>query len=227
MTLVEIRQALAQLPELDRSALLSWLQESLRQGERVEETRPAYGPAEPAYMTPEEFLEFEEHSSVPHEYVNGVIRAMPGPSVAHGLITQNLFLAIKSRLAPGPCEAFCSGVSLKLYLGNDKIFYKPDLYVSCDRQAWGERWIPNPKLVVEVLSPATQHVDRREKAVNYRRVPSLEEYVLVSQKRAEMTVYRRAEHWFPDVVYGTQSVAELRSVGVSVPLGDIFDRVLH
>lgn len=225
MTLAEIRQALSQLSRVDRAALAAWLQDTSELGHKVEEANPAYQPALPTYMTPEEFFDLEERSPVPYEYVNGVIRAMLGPSLAHCRITQNLFVAVKSRLGTGPCEAFCTGLSLRLWLGDDKIIYKPDLFVSCEPQAWNDRWIPNPKLVVEVLSPSTQHIDRREKAVNYRRVPSLEEYVLISQKRAELTIYRRGEHWLPEVVCGLSATAELRSLGLSVRLAEIFDRV--
>ena len=114
---------------------------------------------------------------------------------------------------------------MSLTLGHDEIVYHPDLFVSCDQSAWDERWIPNPKFVVEVLSPSTQHLDRREKAANYRRVASLDEYVIASQKRPELTIHRRAEHWQPDVVVGPRAVAEFRSLGMSVPLADIYEGV--
>jgi Uma2 family endonuclease len=227
-TLAEIRRALSLLPEADRAAIVRWLENSNERiygGYRIEEPRATYAERPPEYMTREEFLEFQERSPVAYEYVNGIIRAMSGPSVAHGLITQNIFLAITPLLRGGPCQAFCTGVQLNLTLGDDELVYEPDLYVSCDRSAWDEKWIPNPRFVVEVLSPSTQHIDRREKAVNYRRVPTLDEYVLAAQTRPELTIYRRAERWVPDIVSGPRGVAEFRSLDVSVPLTEIYERV--
>jgi len=145
-------------------------------------------------MTLDEFFEFQERTPITYEYVNGIIRAMSGPSVAHCLITQNIFRLVDARLRGGPCEAFCTGGQLQLTFGKDEIIYHPDVYVSCDRNAWSEKSVVNPRFVVEVLSPSTQHIDRREKLVNYCRLISLQEYVIVSQRRAELEIYRRENH---------------------------------
>jgi Uma2 family endonuclease len=228
VTLAEIRQALSLLSAADRAAIARWLENSTERiygGYKVEEPRAVYAERPPTYMTREEFLEFQEQSPVADEYVNGIIRALSGPSVAHGLVTQNIFRAVDSHLRGSPCQSFCTGVRLNLTLGDDRIIYEPDLYVSCDRSAWDKKWIPNPRFVVEVLSPSSQHIDRREKSVNYRRVPTLDEYVLAAQTRPELTIYRRAEHWMPDIVSGMGGVAEFRSLGLSVPLSEIYERV--
>lgn len=225
--LAEIRYALARLSEAERKEVIAWLErldERVFGADRVEEPRAAYAPS-PGYMTREEFLEFQERSVTAYEYVNGIIRAMSGPSVAHGLVTQNIFVALQAHLRGKPCQPFCTGVQVNLTLGEDEIVYHPDVYVSCDRSVWDKKWIPNPKFVAEILSPSTQHIDRREKVTNYRRVVSLDEYVIASQKRAELTIYRRAEHWQPDVAIGLHAVAEFRSVGLAVPLAEIYEGV--
>jgi Uma2 family endonuclease len=190
----------------------------------VEEPRPAYG-AVMNYMTLEEFFEFQDRTPITYEYVNGIIRAMSGPSVAHCLITQNIFSAIRPRLRGGPCEAFCTGGELQLKFGKDQIIYHPDIYVSCDRNAWTERVVVNPKFVVEVLSPSTQHIDRREKLVNYCRLLSLEEYVIVSQRHVELEIYRRDNDWRQEVVDAHGAAAEFHSLDVTVSLADIYDGV--
>src|SRR5580692_4860431 len=184
----EIRYSLAQLNDVERKDIIAWLE---RFGERIhsfdriedsEEPAPAYGAPSssgpganpsPTYMTRDAFLDFQEQSFTPYEYVNGIIRAMSGPSVAHCLITQNIHRVLDARLRGGPCQSFCTGGEINLTLGDDEIVYHPDVYVSCDRSVWDPRWIPNPKFVVEVLSPTTQDIVRREKAFNYRRVDSL------------------------------------------------------
>jgi len=74
--------------------------------------------------------------------------------------------------------------------------------------------IVNPTLVVEVLSDSTEAYDRGEKAAHYRHLPSLREYVLVSQHRARIEVYRKndAGRW---ELYEQESgsLVELASVG--------------
>lgn len=85
--------------------------------------------------------------------------------------------------------------------------------------------IESPKLVIEVLSPSTERSDRREKALNYRQIPSVEEFVLVAQHRPEMTIYRRGDHWKPQWLSGEEAVAEFRSIALSVPLRQIFEGI--
>jgi Uma2 family endonuclease len=233
----EIRYSLAQLSDVERKDIIAWLE---RFGERIqgfamvedpEKSSPAHGVplaeyGSPAYMTRDEFLDFQEQSFTPFEFVNGIIRPMSGPSVAHCLITQNIHRVLDTRLRGGPCQSFCTGGEINLTLGDDEIVYHPDVYVSCDRSVWDPRWIPNPKFVVEVLSPSTQDIDSREKAVNYRRVESLDEYVIASQKRPEVTIYRRADRWRPAVSAGLRAEAEFRSFGVSVSLAEIYEGVV-
>lgn len=224
----DLRRELARLNDSQRRAIISWLSrqnDSIYNADRIEEPRPAYATPLPELMTLEEFFEFQEYSPIPYEFVNGIIRAVSAPSVPHCLVAQNIFRAIDSHLRPGPCVPFIAGGEVNLSLGSDKIVYKPDIFVSCDKSSWHEKWIPNPRFVVEVLSPSTQQIDRKEKAVNYRRVPSMEEYVIASQKHAELIIYRRVAHWLPEIVSGERAVAEFRSLGVSVPLSIIYEDV--
>ena len=216
----DIRQSLTLLSQAERDAIITWL---LRQGaDRVEEARAAYATPLPELMTLEEFLKFQEQSAIRYEFINGIIRqvsgpTVSGPTVAHAVVAQNIFSAIGSHLRKGPCRAFIGTCDVKLTPGTDGIVYVPDVFVSCDRSVWDEKWIPNPKFVVEVLSPSTEQIDRKEKSVNYRRTPSIEEYVIASQKRAELTICRRTARWLPEIVSGIDAIAEFRSLGMSVP----------
>ena len=226
----EIRQALTRLNESERREVIAWFERAnwrIGGADRVEEPQPAYATPLPELMTLEEFLEFQEQSPTPYEFINGIIRPISGPTVAHCVVVQNIFRAVDSHLRKGPCKAFTSQCDVKLTPGTDEIVYIPDVFVSCDQSVWDVKWIPNPKFVVEVLSPSTQQIDRKEKAVNYRRVPSMEEYVIASQKRPELTIYRRAARWLPEMIRGMGAVAEFRSIGVSVPLAVIYEDALR
>jgi Uma2 family endonuclease len=51
--------------------------------------------------------------------------------------------------------------------------------------------LTNPMLIVEVLSPSTEQDDRGNKWQHYQLIPSLQEYVLISQSHARIERYRR------------------------------------
>lgn len=228
-TLEDIKHALRHLSADERDVIAGWLQELDRIREsshRVEEPQSAYARAQPPLLTMDEYMEFEEQSSFRHEYVNGVVYAMSGPSLAHVRITGELFVAIKTHLRGSLCEAFATDAKLKIRSESDEIVYYPDVVVACNREEWGMNYVCNPKLVVEILSPSTKHVDRREKAMTYRRVDSVEEYVLLEQKEHHVIVYRRAENWKPQFYTGPQAVAEFRCIGLRVPLQQIYEGTL-
>ncbi len=229
-TIQEIHRALRLLTLDERELVASWLEgyqdEEVNVPLGVQERKAVYAVEPPPYMTVEEYLQFEERSPTRHEYVNGVVHAMSGASLTHNRIVTRLHKAIDKRLGGSPCETFIQDLKLKLTPGSDKFFYYPDLMVSCDRAGWFEEWIVNPCLVVEVLSTSTKHIDRREKATTYRRIESIEEYVIVAQHTAQFTIHRRAENWIPQLVSGLDATAELRSVGMSVPLAEIYEDVL-
>jgi len=98
--------------------------------------------------------------------------------------------------------------------------------VACNRDEWGANYVCNPKLVVEILSPSTEHIDRREKSMTYRRVVSIEEYALLEQDEHKVVVHRRAENWKPRMYTGPEAIAEFRSIGISVSLAQIYQGTL-
>jgi Uma2 family endonuclease len=75
------------------------------------------------------------------------------------------------------------------------------------------------------LSPETERTDRREKAIAYRQIPTLEAYVLVEQDRVAVTVLHRAEPgWRSEVLEGREALLRLPSLGVEIPLDRIYER---
>jgi Uma2 family endonuclease len=221
----EIRYALARLSQAERAEMIAWLQRSkgLLQGvDRVEEPQAEYRSPLLELMDREKFLKMRQRSLIPFEYVSGVIRPING-GPRHCTIRANVYFALRSRLRGGECETFSRTEPLDLILGEEEIVYEPDVFVSCDRSAWTRWGIPNPKVAVEVLSAFTDPIDWREKGAIYRRVASLDEYAIASQEHPEVTIYRRAGDWKPDVVSGLQAMAEFRSLGLSIPLAEIYE----
>ncbi len=136
-----------------------------------------------------------------------------------------MFAAFHGHLRGRPCSSFINNFKLHLEVNESKFFYYPDVMVACGPQA-DIRFCTNPRLIVEILSPSTERTDRREKALNYRQIPALEEYVLVAQRTVEVTIYRRSEQWAPLILSSLEETAEFRSIELSLPLGKIYEGAL-
>ena len=96
--------------------------------------------------------------------------------------------------------------------------------VALGREGIEEYYLTNPKLIVEVLSPTTEAIDRREKALHYRQLAALEEYALVAQETQEVTIYRRdGTRWDSNAVSAPAATAEFRSIGLSLPLATLYE----
>jgi Uma2 family endonuclease len=176
-------------------------------------------------ITAEEYLEGEELSEVKHEYVGGLIYAMAGASRDHNTLALNLASRLRAHLGGGPCRTHIADVKVRLrHLGSD-IFYYPDVVVGCDPRDTESLYLEHPKVVVEVLSKATERLDRREKYWAYRSAESLEEYILIAQDKREVTIFRKADNWQPVILTAPESVLELRSLEFSLPLAAVYEGV--
>ena len=183
------------------------------------------GTAQLAYLSVVDYLAGEDLPGPRHEYVNGEIFAMAGASKAHGTIAGNLFLSLRSRLRGKPCRTWQS--DMKVQVSAASAYYYPDVVVTCAaedlRADSPQNFVSAPSLVVEVLSPSTEKVDRREKWFAYRQLDSLQEYVLVDQERQWVEVFRRHEGgWMQEIAAAGESVT-LTSVGLALSLAAIYE----
>ena len=121
----------------------------------------------------------EEASPVKHEFVAGEVYAMSGVTLRHNLITLNIVRGLHGPARARRCSVLATDVKLRVM---DRIYY-PDVIVACGKAAEVELIIDEPSLMVEVTSPSTRVVDRREKLDAYLRIPSLRQYLIVDQRR--------------------------------------------
>ena len=177
-------------------------------------------------MSVADYLTFEETSDVKHEFVGGEIHAMSGASLAHNKIALNIASGLRDGLRGGPCQVFINDVKVRLEVAREDIFYYPDVVVSCHPEDNRSHFTASPTLVVEVLSPSTEAIDRREKHQNYRHAATLEEYVLVAQDRREVTIFRRATGWQGEIFTAPDALVEFRSVKQAMTLAAIYEDVL-
>jgi Uma2 family endonuclease len=226
MTIQEIREAISHLTRVEREDLAEWILNSAEFDSRVAEAAVPYGQSRKSgYMTADEYLDFELSSPVKHEYVAGLIFAMTGVRFHHAVIVGDLMLHLKSHLRGGPCEAISNDMKVHICVEESEFYYYPDVVVTCEPQGGQSLVLNKPRLIIEVLSPSTERTDRSEKCLNYRHIVSLEEYVLVAQRPYEVTLHRRSDNWRPLVLTTPDSIVEFRSVGFSIKLEQIYERV--
>ena len=225
-TLGEVKSLIRRLHELEQRELAAWLTESLPDSWQVAEPAAPYGPAAENVdtFTVEEYLALEESSPIRHEYAAGQIYAMSEPLRRHRLIAGNIFAATHGHLRGKPCRPYIEKERVNIKAHGTNYFYYPDVVVGCGKMPDDpERLIEEYRLVVEVMSRSTERIDRREKAIIYRELPSMQEIVLVSQKAALITVYRRAADWAPVVLASLDQTLELQSIDLMLPLRQIYE----
>jgi Uma2 family endonuclease len=137
------------------------------------------------------------HAEVRHEYFAGCVVTMDGIFRRQNTIAGNLFAAIHGKLQGGPCRPFMGDLKLGIQRSNETLFYYPDIVVECgSTAAEDDSYTTEPKVIIDVLSPTTERIDRREKFWAYTETASLEDYVLVDQQESAVTVFRKTTDWY-------------------------------
>jgi len=180
-------------------------------------------------VTPEEYLAFDRASEAAHEYVDGEIRAMTGASREHGLIVGAVFASLYAQFGGRPCEVFTHGIRVRIPVTRNYVY--PDVTIACGGTRLEDEehdTVLNPAVVIEVLSPSTASYDRTQKWEMYRRIPTLRDYLLVSQKEPRVERYTRYGDqglWLFGETAGLDASIELESVGCVLRLAEIYERV--
>jgi Uma2 family endonuclease len=153
---------------------------------------------------------------------------MAGGSPQHSTITVNTTITFGTQLRGRPCQAFDS--NQKVRIPSEELFTYPDLSVVCGEPQYHDTEadvLLNPTVLIEVLSPSTEAYDRGLKFDRYAEIPSLTDYVLISQSEPRIEHFSRAggETWVRSVVVGLDTELRIESVGVVLRLSDVYDRL--
>lgn len=174
-------------------------------------------------MTAEEYLAFEEKATDRHEFVAGHIFAMSGPSLRHNTIALNLATCLRAAAHGTPCRVFVSDI--RVHVTRADAYYYPDVIVACEPQDESTHVIRNPCCLIEVLSPTTRTIDRREKLRAYQTLPSLREYVLVDQDYRSIEVYRRQGAGWIQQILDEGDVLEFECLPLSLSMHIVYEGV--
>lgn len=162
------------------------------------------------------------------EYLDGEVFAMAGASLEHNAIVSNINRELSIQFKGRPCRVFVNDMKVLIRAADAGTY--PDLVAYCgESELLDSRRdvLLNPGLIVEVLSASTEAYDRGDKFALYRRIPSLREYLLVSQDRVRVERYRRGENdrWTLTDYTGLEDRVPLESLDCSLLLAETYDKV--
>ena len=177
-------------------------------------------------MTYAAYLAAERTSSIKHEYINGRVYAMAGGSPEHARLAQAMGGELRQALRGKPCATFSSDLRVRIVATGRSTY--PDVTVVCggiERTDDDDDAVINPTVIVEVLSESTETDDRSDKWAHYQRIPTLREYVLITQQRARIEVFSR-ESANPAVWryedHGAGAAMVLPSLDITIRIDDVY-----
>jgi Uma2 family endonuclease len=185
-------------------------------------------PQEPIRMTDEQYLAFEDSSDTRHELIDGYLYGMAGVSENHSTISLNIGASLHGQLRKRPCKVH--GGDMRVQPKAKGTFFYPDISVVCGESKLTDTSVPsltNPNVIIEVLSPSTEKIDRGEKAAAYRGMESVKEYLFVSQNSAHIEHYKRMPngHWDFVEYKGLEAIIDLSSIECTLALEDVYEKV--
>ena len=176
-------------------------------------------------MTPAEYIELEEQTGERFEYRNGEVYAISGGTLPHNLIAAKLNRRIGNLVEDRGCEIVGSGQKVVILQTGLETY--PDAAVYCGKPhlaGANGMALANPVFLAEVLSKSTEAYDRGDKAAHYRRIESLQEYLLIAQDRVRVERYRRSgqNEWLLSEFTELNDILELSSLGIELPLAALY-----
>ncbi|MEM9693644.1 MAG: Uma2 family endonuclease [Myxococcota bacterium] len=173
----------------------------------------------------DDYLELLSRSDFKLEYCDGVIYAMAGGTIAHGMLAAAAIRALGQALL-GRCTILSSDAKVRVEATDLSTF--PDASIVCgdvassttDRHA-----VVNPALLVEVTSRSTEDYDRGDKLSHYKQIPSLKAVIFVSHRTRALTIVARSEKgWEETVVRGGEQLL-LAEPALRVPVDALYDGI--
>ncbi len=142
-------------------------------------------------MTVEEFLAWSEGQPGRYELYAGQVYAMSPERAEHAEVKFAVQTELKRAIdtAGVPCRMLPDGMTVRV--AKDTA-HEPDALVYCGpRLPKGTIELPNPVIVIEVLSPSTRHIDASAKLAGYFQLESIEHYIIVDPERRPTIHHRK------------------------------------
>jgi Uma2 family endonuclease len=173
--------------------------------------------------TLEEFLAFDDGTDTSYQLFEGRIVAMNPPPRGHGALVARLIRIIGNQLKP-PCEVYAEAGIIPVNRRHS--WYKADLIVTCTPGNYKDRFIAEPVLVVEVLSPTTSATDFSRKLPDYQQMPSMRDILLVSSMERLVRHWRREADGWMEHRHRRAAMVRLTGLPVALRMAELYDGIL-
>ncbi len=178
--------------------------------------------------TEAEYLAFERASKEKHELIDGEIISMTGASEPHNRIVTNVSASLYNQIGERNCSVYTSDLRVRI---SCRQYTYPDITIVCGANILAEDdyqdVLLNPTVIIEVLSPSTQGYDRGDKFTLYPTLPSLQEYVLISQHRIQIERFTRQPDnlWLYADTQQADGFLSLTSIACTLWAKDVYRRL--
>ena len=189
-------------------------------------------------LTVEEYLRFEERSKFKHEYMDGEIfrlqdtknsPQLAGNRVSHIFIVSNLCFYLRLALREKKRNCLVGATEMRVLLRDDHYAY-PDVFAVCGEISLVPNifdTLLNPAIILEVLSKSTEVRDRGDKALDYRKLTTLTDYILVSQDkiRIEQQIRQTDGTWLIRIFEHANDRIYFTSLDCDIKVEDIYENI--
>lgn len=171
-----------------------------------------------------DLLALEERSGKKYEFLDGDVFEMESGTFRHARIITHLLGAVRPALNAGGCEIYTS--SLRVATARKGLYTHPDLTIVSGNPAFWDTdpdTLANPRIIIEVLSPATEDHDRGKKFERYRALASFAEYIAIHQDEpfVEQWVKQPNGKWLLEELRGKDSTLRFAAVPAEIPFAAI------
>lgn len=189
------------------------------------------------FVTEEDYLRLDSEAiGEKFEYHGGVMYAMSGGTSRHSRIITNCIYLLVSALRRSHCRVFDSNLRIRIAAPANSpwpqtaYYTYPDASVVCGpvRHTPKRRdTIENPTALIEVLSPSTERHDRIFKLDQYRRIESLQAYLIIAQAEPRVYIHLRQPDgsWLLSDCIDPHGTFEVPPIGVTIAMGELYDGV--
>lgn len=176
--------------------------------------------------TVSEYFAIEESGDKRHEFIDGNLIEMSGASREHHRICKKLLRLFEDLLEDSGFETFMENMKLKI--ANENRYFYPDIFITREEQTDENKYLQfQPELIVEVLSEATRVRDMTDKFIDYRKIPSLQYYMLVEpEKTLVLLNYKNKEgEWEMNSYTRIDETVNLPEFNISFSLREIYQNM--
>jgi Uma2 family endonuclease len=167
----------------------------------------------------------EEAGELRHEFINGNLVEMSGASRKHHKICKNLLRILENLLIEKGYEVFIENMKVKIE--NENQYYYPDVFITKESETNENEYVQfQPELIAEVLSESTRAKDLVDKFIQYRKIKTLDYYLLVEPEKYLVLCNFKNDQGEWDMISYTNADETIRlpKLNISISMKDIYKK---